>query len=129
MQGEAMSVGDILVVDDNPANLTAIEAALGDLSWRVVRAGSGAEALRLLLHRDFALILLDVKMPSMDGFETARLIRARRRSSYTPIVFMTAYGPEDADILAAYALGAVDFLFKPIVPEVLRAKAQVFVEL
>ncbi len=129
MQSESMSIGDILVVDDNPANLIAIEAALGDLSWRVVRADSGSTALRLLLDRDFALILLDVKMPSMDGFETARLIRARRRSSYTPIVFMTAYGREDADVLAAYELGAVDFLFKPISPEVLRAKASVFVEL
>jgi signal transduction histidine kinase len=129
MESERSKAAEILVVDDNPANLTAIEAALGDLSARVVRAQSGSDALRLLLERDFALILLDVKMPSLDGFETARLIRARKRSSYTPIVFMTAYGRDDADVLAAYALGAVDFLFKPIVPEVLRAKAQVFVEL
>jgi signal transduction histidine kinase len=129
MESERSKAGDILVVDDNAANLTAIEAALGDLSARVVRAQSGSDALRLLLERDFALILLDVQMPSLDGFETARLIRARKRSSYTPIVFMTAYGSEDADVLAAYELGAVDFLFKPIVPEVLRAKAQVFVEL
>lgn len=129
MDRERGRAADILVVDDNPANLTAIEAALGDLSGHVVRAQSGNDALRLLLERDFALILLDVKMPSLDGFETARLIRARRRSSYTPIVFMTAYGQEDADVLAAYELGAVDFLFKPIRPEVLRAKAAVFVEL
>jgi signal transduction histidine kinase len=129
MPSEDTSIGDILVVDDNAANLTAIEAALDDLSGRVVRAQSGNDALRMLLERDFALILLDVKMPSMDGYETARLIRARRRSSYTPIVFMTAYGHDDADVLAAYELGAVDFLFKPIRPEVLRAKAAVFVEL
>jgi len=129
MELERARAADILVVDDNPANLTAIEAALGDLSGRVVRAQSGGDALRLLLERDFALILLDVKMPSLDGFETARLIRARKRSSYTPIVFMTAYSRDDADVSAAYELGAVDFLFKPIRSEVLRAKAAVFVEL
>jgi two-component system, sensor histidine kinase len=120
---------DILVVDDSQANLIAIEAALGDLGGRVVRAQSGGEALRLLLERDFALVLLDVKMPSMDGFETARMIRARKRSRHTPIVFITAYGRDDTEVNAAYALGAVDFLFKPIAPEVLRAKAAVFVEL
>jgi len=83
----------------------------------------------LLLDRDFALILLDVKMPSMSGLETARLIRARKRSSHTPIIFITAHGRDDSEMLAAYELGAVDFLFMPIVPEVLRAKACVFVEL
>ena len=128
MQAES-SNSDILVVDDNPANLVAVEAALGELGARMVRATSGSEALRLLLDRDFALILLDVKMPSMDGFETAKLIRARRRSSYTPIIFITAHSRDDSEVSAAYALGAVDFLFKPIVPEVLRAKAGVFVEL
>lgn len=127
MQGE--NSAEILVVDDNPANLVAIESALGELGARVVRANSGAEALRLLLERDFALVLLDVKMPTLDGFETARLIRARKRSSHTPIIFVTAYGRDDSEVLAAYALGAVDFLFKPIVPEVLCAKASVFVEL
>jgi two-component system, sensor histidine kinase len=121
--------GDILVVDDNAANLIAIEAALGNVGGRVVRAQSGNEALRLLLQRDFALILLDVKMPLMDGLETARIIRSRRRSSHTPIMFLTAHGRDDADVLAAYQLGAVDFLFKPVIPEVLRAKVAVFVEL
>jgi signal transduction histidine kinase len=121
--------GDILVVDDNPANLIAIQAALGDFEGRVVRAQSGTEALGLLLERDFALILLDVKMPSMDGFETARMIRSRKRSRHTPIIFITAHGRDDQDILAAYQLGAVDFLFKPLVAEVLRAKVSVFVEL
>ena len=128
MQPE-ISNSDILVVDDNPANLIAVEAALGELGGRMVRAHSGSEALRLLLAQDFALILLDVKMPTMDGFETARLIRARRRSSHTPIIFVTAHGRDDSEVQAAYQLGAVDFLFKPIVPEVLRAKASVFVEL
>jgi signal transduction histidine kinase len=129
MRTDSLSPADILVVDDNPKNLVAIETALGELGARVQRAQSGSEALRLLLEHDFALILLDVKMPSMDGFEAARLIRARRRSSHTPIIFITAYDRDDAEILAAYELGAVDFLFKPIVPEVLRAKASVFVEL
>jgi signal transduction histidine kinase len=119
----------ILVVDDNPANLLAIEAALGDLAPGMTRAQSGTEALRLLLEHDYALILLDVNMPSLDGYETARLIRERKRSRHTPIIFVTAYSRDDREVLEAYALGAVDFLFKPIVPEVLRAKAAVFVEL
>ena len=120
---------DILVVDDDPANLAAIEVALGDLGRRLVKARSGAEALRFLLVKDFALILLDVNMPGMDGFETARIIRGRERSRHVPIIFVTAYIRDDIDILTGYSLGAVDFLFKPIVPEVLRAKASVFVEL
>jgi signal transduction histidine kinase len=126
---EQFSDGDILAVDDNPANLLAIEAALGSFEGRVVRANSGREALRLLLERDFALVLLDVKMPTMDGFETARLIRARKRSSHTPIIFITAHDRNDSEVLAAYDLGAVDFLSKPVVPDVLRAKVAVFVEL
>ncbi len=121
--------GDILVVDDNPANLLAMEAALGALGQSVIRAQSGEEALRLMLDRDFALILLDVQMPFLGGFETARLIRERRRSRHTPIIFITAYGREENDILAAYKLGAVDFLFKPVVAEILQSKAAVFVEL
>lgn len=121
--------GDILVVDDNPANLIAVEAALGDMAGRVVRAQSGSEALRYLLDHDCALILLDVQMPSMDGFQTAKLIRQRRRSQDTPIIFVTAYTREDADVQEAYQLGAVDFLFKPVSADVLRAKAAVFVAL
>jgi signal transduction histidine kinase len=120
---------DILAVDDNPANLLAIEAALRDLCGEVVQARSGEEALRLLLARDFAVILLDVKMPSLSGFDTARLIRERKRSRHTPIIFITAHGRDDQDVVAAYRLGAVDFLFKPVAAEVLRAKAAVFVEL
>jgi two-component system, sensor histidine kinase len=120
---------DILVVDDDPRNLTAIEVALGPMSAQLVKARSGAEALRQLLERDFALVLLDVQMPGLDGFETAKLIRERARSKHIPIVFVTAYQQEDREILRGYELGAVDFLFKPIIPEVLRAKARVFVEL
>lgn len=120
---------DILIVDDNPANLLAMEAGLGELGEHVVRAQSGEQGLKLLLDRDFAVILLDVQMPSLGGFETARLIRDRRRSRHTPIIFITAYSRDDYDILDAYKLGAVDFLFKPVVPEMLRAKVGVFVDL
>jgi two-component system, sensor histidine kinase len=120
---------DILVVDDNASNLLAIEAALAGLGLNLVTAQSGADALRWLLERDFALILLDIEMPSMDGYETARLIRGRLRTRHVPIIFITAFSRDDREILEGYALGAVDFLFKPIVPEILRAKASVFVEL
>jgi two-component system, sensor histidine kinase len=120
---------DILVVDDTPENLTAIEVALDDLDFRLVKVQSGREALRRLLRQDFALILLDVQMPTMSGFETARMIRARDRSRHVPIIFITAYDRDDAEVLEAYRLGAVDFLLKPIQPEILKAKASVFVEL
>lgn len=121
--------GDILVVEDNDANLLAVQVALAEFATRLVPVKSGEEALRVLLKRDFALVLLDVQMPGMDGFDTARLIRARDRSSRTPIIFLTAFHRDDAEILKAYDLGAVDFLFKPIVPEILRAKVAVFVSL
>lgn len=120
---------DILVVDDNAANLLAIEAALEPLGRRLVLVRSGVEALSMLLKQDFALILLDVQMPEMDGFETARLMRSRERYRSTPIIFVTGIAwPEDTD-LRGYQLGAFDFLMKPIRPEVLRAKASVFIQL
>jgi PAS domain S-box-containing protein len=117
----------ILLVDDTPANLLALEAVLHELGEPMVRAGSGAEALRLLRDGDFAVVLLDVRMPGMDGFETARLIRAQRRSRATPIIFITA----DTTNLSveAYAIGAIDLLAKPLVPAVLKAKVGFFVEL
>ncbi len=118
----------ILLVDDNPDNLVSIEAALEALNEEIVSARSGTEALRYLLESDFAAILLDVKMPDMDGFETAELIRSRKRSQHTPILFLTAYRNEE-HLFRGYDLGAVDFLFKPIVPEILRSKVAVFVEL
>jgi len=118
----------ILLVDDNPDNLVSIEAALDTLNEDLVSARSGTEALRYLLESDFAAILLDVKMPDMDGFETAELIRSRKRSQHTPILFLTAYRNEE-HLFRGYDLGAVDFLFKPIVPEILRSKVAVFVEL
>lgn len=120
---------DILVVDDNPGNLAAIEVALDGMGAHLVKARSGAEALRRLLEQDFSLILLDVQMPGMSGFEAARLIRSRERTEKVPIIFISAYDREDSDVLEAYRLGAVDFLFKPIRPEILRAKATVLVEL
>jgi PAS domain S-box-containing protein len=118
----------ILLVDDTPENLLALEAALESLGEELVLARSGKEALRYLLDHDCAAILLDVKMPEMDGFETAELIRSRPRSRHTPILFLTGYKNEE-HLFRGYSLGAVDFLFKPIVPEILRSKVAVFVEL
>lgn len=120
---------DILLVDDAPANLLALEAILGDLGQNLVKAHSGKEALRYLLDHDVAIILMDVQMPGMDGFETAQLIRQRPRSRHTPIIFLTAYERTDTQVFKGYAAGAVDFLTKPFVPEVLRSKVGVFVEL
>jgi len=120
---------DILVVDDNDTNLIAIEAALAPIGRRLVLARSGVEALGRLLEQDFALIILDVAMPGMDGFETARLVRSRARNRATPIIFITGLSWQDDEILRGYELGAFDFLIKPIRAEVLRAKAMLFVQL
>jgi signal transduction histidine kinase/DNA-binding response OmpR family regulator len=120
---------DILLVDDNPSNLLALEAMLGDLGQNLVKATSGHEALKCLLNQDFALILMDIQMPGMDGIETAEIIRQRERSRHIPILFATAYSRTEAQIFKGYSVGAVDFLFKPIVPEILRSKVTVFVEL
>lgn len=118
----------ILLVDDSAENLISLEAALDGLGQELVLAHSGMEALRHLLEDDFAAILLDVKMPEMDGFQTAELIRSRKRSRHTPILFLTAY-KSDEHLFRGYDMGAVDYLFKPIVPEILRSKVAVFVEL
>src|SRR6202047_3028703 len=118
----------ILLVDDSPENLISLEAALEILGQELVLAQSGMQALRHMLEDDFAAVLLDVKMPEMDGFQTAELIRARKRSRHTPILFLTGY-KSDEQLFRGYDLGAVDFLFKPIVPEVLRSKVGVCVEL
>lgn len=117
----------VLLVDDTPENLVSLEAALNGLGEELVLANSGKEALRHLLNDDFAAILLDVRMPEMDGFETAELIRSRPRSRQIPILFLTGYRNEE-HLFRGYDLGAVDFLFKPIVPEVLRSKVAAFVE-
>lgn len=120
---------NVLLVDDQPQNLLALEASLDSLGLRLVKAGSGAEALRACLQQDFAAILLDVQMPGMDGFETASLMRQRGRSQLTPIIFLTAFGKSEDHVFRGYSLGAVDYIFKPFVPEVLRAKVTAFVDL
>src|SRR5690242_2670459 len=102
---------DILLVDDNPQNLLALEVTLGDLDHNLVKAHSGEEALKKVLEKDFALILLDIQMPGMDGFETARLIRERERTRHVPIIFLTA--AYQIDSMQGYSLGAVDYLLKP----------------
>jgi serine phosphatase RsbU (regulator of sigma subunit) len=120
---------NVLLVDDNPRNLLALDVTLNDLPLNLVTASSGTEALRRLLEDDFALILMDVRMPEMDGFETAELIRQRPRSQHTPIIFLTAYANDDLQVFKGYSLGAVDYLSKPIVPQVLRSKVSVFVDM
>ena len=120
---------NILVVDDEPSSLVALEAVLKGLGQNVVTARSGREALKHVLSMDFAVVLLDVQMPVMDGFETASLIREREHSRATPIIFLTAASRSDASIFRGYSVGAVDYLFKPVVPEVLTSKVEVFVEL
>ena len=119
----------ILLVDDRAANLVALEAILGSLNQSLVRAGSGEDALRALLHDDFALILLDAQMPGMDGFETATRIKARERTKDVPIIFLTANDFDTHLAYRGYATGAADFLAKPFDPWLLRAKVQVFVDL
>jgi PAS domain S-box-containing protein len=116
-------------VDDHPANLLALEAILADLGHNLVKALSGEEALRHLQDQDFAVILLDVQMHDLDGFETAQRVRGRERSRHTPIIFLTAYDDNRLSAEQAYALGAVDYLVKPLVPVILRAKVAGFVEL
>jgi PAS domain S-box-containing protein len=128
IQAQAFRPVRILLVDDDEANLLSLSATLESLGEELVLARSGEAALRELLDQDFAAILLDVKMPGMDGLETAELIRKRKRSKSTPILFLTAFR-NDEHLFRGYDLGAVDFLFKPIVPEVLRSKVAVFVEL
>src|SRR5580658_1073557 len=118
----------LLLVDDDRDNLLALEAILEPLHQELMLAQSGPDALRLCLDHKFAVILLDVRMPDMDGFETAELIRLRKQSRHTPILFLTAYR-SDEQLFRGYDLGAVDFLFKPIVPEILQSKVSVFVEL
>lgn len=119
----------VLLVDDNPANLVALEAVLAPLNVRLAKASSGEQALRLLLNEEFAVILLDVQMTGMDGFETASLIKQRERTRNIPIIFLTAYGRDEADVRAGYAQGAVDYLQKPYSSDVLRSKVAVFIEL
>jgi signal transduction histidine kinase/DNA-binding response OmpR family regulator len=119
---------NILIVDDLPEKLLVLESILEELGENVVKASSGAEALRLVLAHDFAVILLDVYMPGMNGFETAALIRQRRKSAHTPIIFITAF-TDEMHTAQGYSMGAVDYILSPIVPEILRTKVKVFVDL
>src|SRR5688572_1729602 len=118
----------ILIVDDRPANLLVFQSMLEDLGQHIVTAQSGYEALKHLLEREFAVILLDVNMPGMDGFETASYIRGREKTAHTPIIFLTAYA-EAMHSAKGYSLGAVDCIVTPVIPEILRTKVQVFVKL
>ena len=125
----ASSKAKILVVDDEPKSLFALQELLSALGQNLMTAQSGEDALKLALKHDFAVVLLDVRMPGMDGFETAKLIRGRERSRQTPIIFLTAQADEMTSMFRGYAVGAVDYLMKPVVPEVLKSKVAIFVEL
>jgi diguanylate cyclase (GGDEF)-like protein/PAS domain S-box-containing protein len=119
----------VLVVNDRLAQRVALRAMLAPLSLVLVEVDSGSAAVSAAQHQTFALILMDVRMPTMDGYQTARVIRQREETRQTPIMFVTAFGPDDTDTLTAYAIGAVDFIFTPVVADVLRAKVKVFVDL
>ena len=133
VQSEKCDLADdrvnILLVDDRPDKLMALETVLASLGQNLVLARSGTEALRFLLQQEFALIMLDVSMPGMDGFETASLIRQRSSSELTPIIFISAINYSDTHLSRGYSLGAVDYILAPIVPEILRAKVSVFIDL
>lgn len=120
---------NILLVDDQPAKLLSYEAILGGLGNNLLKVASGREALDVLLKQEIAVILLDVNMPDMDGFETASVIREHPRFAKTPIIFVSAISTSDLDRVRGYELGAVDYVFVPVVPEILKAKVAVFVEL
>ena len=121
--------GRVLMVDDHPPNLVALEAILAPLGQELVQATSGADALRKLLDGDFAVILMDVQMPGMDGMQAVKLIKERPRNKHIPIIFLTAISKDPANIFRGYQEGAVDYLLKPFDPEILRAKVSVFVDL
>ncbi len=119
----------VLIVDDTPGKRLALKAVLSPIGYQIVEADSGMAALRALMVQDFAVILLDVRMPLMDGFETAHMIRQRRQSELTPIIFITGYGREAIADITAYSTGAADFIFSPVPPAELRAKVAVFASL
>ena len=119
----------LLLVDDRPENLLALEAILEPLGQILMSAHSGDEALKCVLQHDFACILLDVQMPEMNGFDAAQIIKSREKSRYIPIIFLSAINKEDAYVFKGYSMGAVDYVFKPFNPDVLRSKVAVFVDL
>lgn len=127
MQNE--SFANILIVDDKPENLLVLEGLLESMDCNIMKASSGNEALSMLLDYNFALILLDVQMPEMDGFETAELMRGSERTKFIPIIFVTAISKEQKCIFKGYQSGAVDYLFKPIDPIILQSKVQVFIHM
>src|ERR671930_2264126 len=119
----------VLLVDDRPENLLALEGILAPLGQDLICADSGEDALRELLRHEIAVILLDVQMPELDGFETAQLIKQRDRTKHVPIIFVTAISKDEEHVFRGYSAGAVDYIFKPFNPEVLRSKVSVFIEL
>ena len=118
-----------MIVDDEPKNLTVLETVLNDPSYRLVRAESADQALLALVAEEFALLVLDIRMPGMSGFELAQLVKQRKKTAGVPIIFLTAYYNEDQHVLEGYGSGAVDYLHKPINPTILRSKVAVFTEL
>lgn len=119
----------LLLVDDNPQSLLALESLLAGDDRIVVKAQSGEEALKHLLDNDYSVVLLDIKLSGIDGYETAGFIRAREKTRNVPIIFLTSYNKDDADVVKGYEYGAVDYIFKPVVPSILSSKVNVFVEL
>ena len=120
---------NVLIVDDMPANLYAMERILSGLDAELFKADSGNEALKLTIHHEFAIILLDVQMPAMDGYEVATLLREREATAAVPIIFVTAMNKDEAHAARGYETGAVDYIFKPVDPDILRSKVSVFLEL
>src|ERR1700709_1147577 len=120
---------NILIVDDEPKNLTVLETVLDSPRYRVIRAESADKALLALLRHDFAVLILDVQMPGITGFELAQMIKERKKTSEVPIIFLTAYYNEDQHVIEGYDSGAVDYLLKPINPAILRSKVSVLAEL
>src|SRR5205085_2085866 len=120
---------NILLVDDRRENLLALEGILKNLDENLVKATPGGEALKYLLRNDVAVILLDVEMPDIDGFQTATLIREREKTRHTPIIFLTAISKSDIHVSQGYSIGGVDYIFKPFAPDVLKSKVSAFVEM
>src|SRR5271168_1171918 len=120
---------NILIVDDEPKNLTVLETILNDPGYRLIRAESADQALLALVVEEFALLILDIRMPGMTGFELAQMIKQRKKTAQVPIIFLTAYYNEDQHVLEGYGTGAVDYLHKPVNPAILRSKVAVFADL
>lgn len=120
---------NILMVDDDPRNLDVLESILVSPEYRLFRARTADEALLALIHEEFAVIVLDVRLPDISGYELAHMIKQRKRTQHVPIIFLTAYYRQDQDALEGYGVGAVDYLSKPVNPLILQSKVAVFVEL